>query len=486
MSSIRKNSVFMLLYELFIYLIPFITAPYIARVLGTTGTGIYSYTNSISSYFVVFIQLGVTLYGRREIASQKDAESRTRTFRSIFIVLTVSFAFSSTLYFGYVFFFSGKYYLASLIQFLMLVSAFLDISWFFFGIEKFTIVVIRNILVKIVSLVLIFTLVKSIEDTNLYIAIMAGSTLVSVIVMWFSLRKYMVKVRICKSDVVTHIKPLLLMTLPILSIQLFSLTDKVFLGIMVDIDAVGIYENMYKISKVPNAAITTLGTVLLPRITNMLANGEEEKTKTYIEKSLSLTMIIAVSCCFGLMAIAPHFVPVYLGNDFASGVLTLQILCIILIPLGWGNVFRTQYILPRKKDNIYIISVIAAAIINIILNLFMIPLWGIVGAAIASLISELSICVYQTIVIRKDFFFIKLFASNLKYIIAGFLMFCLVWVFSQFIGSPTVYSVLLEVIVGIVSFIVLAILFEAMSDKQILIGELLEIKNRMMKKNRNN
>lgn len=461
----------MLMYEIAVYLIPLVTAPYIARVLGTEGTGVYSYTYSIAHYFIVFIQLGVTLYGRREIASKTTDEERSKAFWGIFFVVTVAFFLSGTVYLVMCFTMESRYTAALLMQGFLLIAAWLDICWFFFGIERFALAVSQNVFLKLASLILIFTLVKDQGDTVLYIAIMSVSSFLGVFIMWVFLPRYVRRVKLTAADITQHIKPLFVMTVPVLSVQLFSLTDKVLLGMMVDVDSVGVYGNVYKIARIPISIINTIGTVLLPRITNMLARGKEKETFAYIERSLSFTMIAGSSCAFGLFSIAPSFVPLYLGEEFVGGVPVLQILCFILIVIAFGNVFRTQYILPRKMDSVYLVSVAGAAAVNIILNLLMIPRFGAIGAAVASLISEFVICIYQSIRIRRDFDFSRLIRYNLKYIVAGVLMAAAVYFTGTLFSAVSVFSVCVQTAVGIFAFTGIASLLELLLGEYVIINE---------------
>lgn len=470
--STRKNTFMMAAYEVLVYIAPLITAPYIARVLGTYGTGIYSYTYSIAAYFVILIQLGVNLYGRREIAGKLSIDERTESFWGIFGTLCISFLISTTLFLLLLRFCEDSVRVPLLWQFFVLIASFLDISWFFFGIEEFKYAISRNIIVKVLSVILVFLFIRSADDTLRYVALMSVTNLVSVLVMWIALPKYITKGRPSFKNILVHCKPLLILTVPVLSIQLYSITDKVFIGLLMDMDSVGIYENMYKLSRVPVALITTIGTVLLPRITNMIASGREKETYRYVEKSLSLTLMIASACGFGLIGIAPWLVRWYYGDSFISGTAVLQILSGILLVIAWGNVFRNQFIIPRNMDQIYLTSVVSAAGINIVLNFFFIPLWGMIGAAIASVISELVVCVYQSVKIRTWFNFRKLLLVNLQYPLCGAIMCAIVTLLGRAINSTTTWAILVMVLIGGLCFIGMVLISESLTKTDALKSEL--------------
>ena len=468
----RKNALWMAAYEIFVYICPLITAPYIARILGTYGTGVYTYTFSIVSYFIVLTQLGVNLYGRREIASCKNLAERSNTFWNIWLVETIMFVISSTIYFIFIFQKESNMEFAFKIQYFSLLGAWLDISWLFFGIENFKLAVSRNIIVKVLSLILIFVFINDKNDVDLYVFLMAFSSFISVIVMWISVPKYISLIRIEDVSLKIHLLPMFQMFIPVLSTQLFSMTDKVFLGWLSDVDAVGLYENAYKVSRVPVALITTIGTVLLPRITKLYAEKREKEADRYFDKSLSLTLFIGIGSSFGLIGIAKSFIPIYLGNQFLASTPILQILSLVLVAIAFGNPFRTQFILPKKMDSLYVRTVVYAAVLNIVLNLILIPKWSMVGAAIASVTSEFLIIIYQSFKIKDSFNFKQIILKNIKYLAAGLIMLILVLALQIILPSNMILSLLLQILIGAISYISLVILFEKVSHDSVVTNEI--------------
>lgn len=467
----RKNALLMALYEVALYLMPFITAPYIARVLGTYGTGVYSYTYSIASYFMVLTQLGVKLYGRREIAACLTREERSKTFWGIWTVETVMFLISTVGYGAFLVVYQTELKTAFVMQYLIIAGAWLDISWLYFGAEDFKIAVTRNVLIKFVSLILIFVLIRSKADYNRYVLIMSLSNLLSVAVMWVTIRKHVSFVRFTRQDVQVHVMPMIKMFIPVLSVQLFSMTDKVFLGMMTSTDAVGIYENAYKISRVPIALITSIGTVMLPRMTKLAAQGRDDEASRYFEKSLSMTFVMGLACAFGLVSVASTFIPLYLGPDFLEAVPVLQLLALMLVAIAWGNAFRTQFILPRKMDSLYIRSVLYAALINIVLNAILIPRFSEIGAAAASVIAEFTICIYQAVKIRKYFNYHKIIRSNLKYVVAALTMTAVILLLTQKLNCGLVVQLLLQIVLGGTVFVSVCCLLEWKTKEWVILDE---------------
>lgn len=481
----RKNAIFMAIYEMAIYLMPLITTPYIARVLGTYGTGVYSYTYSIVSFFVIFTQLGVSLYGRREVASCITREDRSKVFWSIWLIETIMFFVLTVIYFGVVFWCIDGLRMAMLLQYLTLVGAWLDISWLFFGAEDFKIAVTRNIFVKVVSLILIFIFINDAQDVNLYIFIMSLSNFVSVVVMWLTAKRYIDYMKIDIISLKKHILPMFKMFIPVLATQLFSMTDKIFLGAMMGVDSVGIYENAYKISRVPVAFITTIGTVMLPRMTKLYSEGKEVEARAGFDRSLSLTVFIGFGCACGLISVADVFVPLYLGEAFDESILILQVLSLVLLAISWGNAFRTQFILPKKMDGLYLRTVLYAAITNIVLNLCFIPLWSIVGAAIASVIAEFVICIYQSVKLKAYFNFRHLLRTNIVYPVSATLMICVVRIMNFFVMIENeIISLGFLILCGVMSYTLFTCILEKILKNEVVFTEVKRMGIRIRKKRR--
>lgn len=480
--NMRTNTMIMLLYQISMYLVPLITIPYVSRVLGPQGVGVYSYTSSIMSFCIVLTTMGVSIYGKREIASCLDIKSRTEAFWSIFIIETLMLLITTTGYIAYIIISDTPYRIASWLQLLALLGAWLDISWLYFGVENFKLAIVRNILIRILSLVAIFMFVKEKAHTNLYVLIIALSDFVSVIPLWLMAKKYVNFIIFNLADIKQRVIPMLKMLVTAVSLNLFTITDKIILGSFASIALVGIYDNAFRISKVTVSIITTIGVVMLPRMTKMFAEGSN-KSFEYFQRSLSLTMFIGAGCGFGLIAVAPTFVPLYLGSEFHESIFITQILAIVLIFIAWGNVFRSQYILPNKMDKLYVRSVLYAVSTNIILNFILIPKYSIYGAAVAYIFTEGLIAVYQTVKIRNAFDIIALLKSNLKYVISGFSMCIVIYVLNILIlkDVASFISLLIQVFSGALVYIILVCRLEVKDKHAIVWYEISRIINLIKK-----
>ena len=210
-TSVKKNFMYQMVYEILILILPFITSPYIARTIGAEGLGIYSYSYSVANYFVLFSMLGLKNYGNRKIAQNRDdRKTLNDTFSNLVVLHICVSLLVSFVYIDYIVFIAeNKIY--ALIQLLVVISSLFDISWFYFGIEKFKMIVTRNIIVKIVNIACVFIFVKRSEDLWIYCLIMALGMLISQVLLWIPLRNYVSFVKPKWKKIKEHIKPLLIL-----------------------------------------------------------------------------------------------------------------------------------------------------------------------------------------------------------------------------------------------------------------------------------
>ncbi len=459
MSSIRKNFIYNVIYQLLVLILPIITAPYISRVLGPVGLGTYSYTYSIANYFLLFAMLGVANFGNRSIAMvRNDPRKISETFWNIFTMQFISAICITIIYIFFCIYFYGENKLIGIIQTIFVLSAIFDVNWFFSGIEKFKLIVIRNFIIKILTVLLVFIFVKSTDDLWIYAMIMSLGTLISQSIIWIFLRRYLHFVKPNVATIKDNIKPYLILFLPVLAYSIYRIMDKIMIGSLSNLQQLGYYENADKILVIPMGIIVALGTVMLPRVSNLVSNGQRDLQKRYIEMSMKYVSIISCALMFGMAGISEVLAPVYFGEEFApSGKLIMYLSPIILIS-SFANVIRTQYLIPEKKDNLYVISMIVAAILNFVLNYFLIPLYGANGAIIGSIVAESTILIIQIISVKKELPIKKYFLDNYIYFLFGFVMFITVK-FTGELLKENISTLITQIIIGSVVYCSLVILY---------------------------
>ena len=452
----KKNLIYNIIYQLLILILPLITMPYVSRVLGADGIGTYSYTYSIAYYFMIFGMLGLNNYGNRTIAKVRDDKDKlSKEFCSIYIFQLITTSAMIILYFIYILVFFEQYRYIAIIQSMYVISSMFDINWFFFGIEKFKLTITRNTFIKVLSLVLIFTFVKTVEDVWKYTAILAGSTLFSNIILFSFLKRYVKFTKINKYDVFKHLKPNLILFLPVIAVILYKIMDKIMLGYMSTVTEVGYYENSEKIISVPIAIITAIGTVMLPRMSNMISNNQEEKVKEFLDKTMNIIMCFAFPMMFGLNAISRDFSIIYFGANFEKTGILIQLLSITIIFLSWGNVIRTQYLIPKEMDREYITSAFFGAIVNFFMNIIFIPKYQAIGACFGTICAEFIVAFYQTFVVRKDLTIKKYIKDAFPFLIKALIMYIIIIVIGKNIILPKKIKLILQIFAGVLIYAML-------------------------------
>lgn len=416
MKNLSKNLVYNIIYQVLLYIIPFILTPYLSRTLGATQIGEYSYTYSIVYYFMLFTLLGINNYGVRKISKAKhEKDALGEAFSSIYGLQLFLGLISLIVYNLVSVVLLSTHHTILLIHNLFLISAVVDINWFFFGIEKFDITVTRNAIIKVLSTLLIFMLVKSPDSILIYTIIMAGSTLLSQLYLVAILHKYInfYPLDIPKS-IKLHFTKCLLLFIPVIAYSIYRVMDKTMIGGIVSTTELGYYENAEKIINIPIGILTAIGTVMLPFMSKQAKKDQPtmvEEKNDVLYKMFQVCFLIMIPMAFILLVIAKDFTSIYFGSGFEKSGDILMLLSSTIIFATVANVIRTNYLIPNEKDRIYVSSTIVGAVVNLILNLVFIKSLGAIGACIGTIAAESSVMIYQIIATRKNINYKKVFLS---------------------------------------------------------------------------
>ena len=347
--------------------------------------------------------LGVNNYGNRSIAKVRDNKDElSKTFWSIYLFQLLTGIVMLLFYAAYIIIFDNQYALYATIEILFILSSILDINWLFFGLEEFKKTITRNTFVKLGTLALIFALIRTPDDLWKYVLIMSAMTLLGQLLLWYYLKGQIRLVKVSIKDVKKHIKPNLTLFVPVIAVSIYKIMDKIMIGGISDISEVGYYESAEKIIQVPLAFISALGTVMLPRVSNMLSNGGDKKAMMYLSKSIAFVMFLSSIMACSLVAIGYEFAPLFFGDDFQKAGTIIMILSVTILFVSFANVIRTQYLIPKEKDKIYIRSVFLGAIINLAMNLIFIPPYGSIGACFGTIAAEFIVMFYQAFAVRRE------------------------------------------------------------------------------------
>ncbi|MCI7678042.1 MAG: flippase [Streptococcus orisratti] len=468
-NKIGINVIYNMSYQILAIIVPLLTSPYISRVLGAEQIGIDSYTSSVVFYFVIFAILGINNYGNRTIASEKGRVSNlSQIFSNIYIIQLIMSIVMTLLYLAYILLFVDRYILIFYIQIFQILANMVDVTWYFYGKEEFKVTVLRNSFVKIIGLVLIFIFVKNSGDLWKYTLITVGSAFLGQACIWPFLLKEVQIVRPVWIEVKKHIKPIIILFIPVLAISIFTNIDKLMIGQFSSVIQNGYYENANKIIGIPKALVTALGTVMLPRTAALLSNGKEDKSRYYVEVTIMYTTFFSSALMFGMMAVAERFAVLFWGKDFVfSGILIIGLAPAFVFSVI-GNVVRTQYLIPRARDKEYTISLIIGAAVNIIINYFFIPVWGSVGAVIGTVIAEFLMTLLQVHLVRKEISIYKYILNSLPFYFFGLVMYFVIILLGNFFSANSFVNLLILISCGGISYFLLCIGFMTISKNMIL------------------
>ncbi len=388
--SIKKNFIFRALYELLILITPIITTPYIARVLGSDGAGIASYTGSVMAFFTMFAALGTPQYGLREIARHRDSPAEASKLFWEIELLTVFTSLICLIGWLGVCVFWKEYRIYFLAMIPTLFNVMFDISWFFTAYEKVGYIVAKNAFFKVLGIVLLFTLVKSKADLVLYIFLSAFTGMLGSLSMWTFLPKMLVKADWKSLAFRHHIHETLVYFIPTIAVSVSAVLDKFLLGLLIhNFSLSGYYEHARKLmALVDSVVFGALISVMEARVSYLFVQGKTDEIKRYIRRTVDFSFLIGMVCLFGIAGVAHVFVPVFWGPGWEPVETLLYLLCPNTLIISISYIVGALYYNPSGNRAQSARYVIIDACINTVLNLLLIPRWNAYGAVIATISAE--------------------------------------------------------------------------------------------------
>ncbi len=401
--STRRNAAYNVAYRMFSVLLPLVTAPYLSRTVGTEGVGLYSLAWNVSYVFVLLGMLGLNDYGVRTIAQcRDDREALDRTFSAIWQMQLMVAGTALLLWLGYVFLIAGEEKTIAAALTLMSVSCLCSFDWCLMGLDLFKPIALRNTFVKSAAAVCVFLLVKSRDDLWIYGLVWSLATLIGNLSCVLSLRHRVRYRPVPLRESLAMLGPCAVLFISVLAVNVYRTMDKVMVSAMAGVAENGLYENAEKIIYCLSGFISAIGTVMMPKVAHMQQLGETEKIRKHIDRSMEAILCMVCAMAFGVAAVAERFAPLFYGEDFAESGRLMIPLAFTLIQIGFANVIRTQVVLPQKRDHIFVKSVCAGAVVNLIANACLIPAMKSMGAVVGTLLAEGTVPLVQFLYLRKE------------------------------------------------------------------------------------
>lgn len=424
-----KNYLYNSLYQLLLIITPIITTPYISRVLGVEYIGISSYTMAVAQIFYIIGMMGISNYGSRAIAYVRDSKIKiTEEFWNIWFIQFIFGILSLVIY--YVIFIKINmlgFTKVFLIQIFIVLGAIFDISWLYIGVEDFKKTVTRNMIVKISGIICIFIFVKNQSDFLKYIAINSISIFLGMLTLWIFLFNYVDKFKVKYIRKIKHLRGAFILLIPQVAVQIYTSLDRTIIGNLSDVVQVGFYDQSQKLARISLAIVTSLSVVLMPKIANMYANKNIKKIEVYLKKSIHFTIVSACLIVTGIVSISNEFVPLFFGENFIQITPYVKITSLIVIFIPLGGVFANQFALPTNKNKEYTIPLVFAAIMNVILNIILVPEMGALGGVLSIVITEFLTMILRILLVKKYL--------NLKNMIKGIYIYFIATIVSIFLTN---------------------------------------------------
>lgn len=458
---IISNYLFNLIYQIVIIITPIITTPYISRIIGVEGIGIYSYCLSISTYFIVIGMLGIPIYAKRQVAyKRRDIYERSKIFFEIFTCQTILLLASLMLFLMLFVIRKNSYSMMFAMVSIGIVASIFDISWFLVGLEEFKLLVSRNLFIKLTSISMIFTLVKSNNDLYKYAFYIMLANLLGNISLWIYIPNKVKKVSFNKLEFKKHIKPAIILMLPHSVSTIYAVINKSILGSLTNsMLEVGLYEQSQKIIMFTTTIATSFGAVLMPRLAVLFCENNNEEIKIYINYAIKFICFITIPIMFGIIAISDNLVPWFFGEGFQKVSILIKIFSPLAFIIGLSNLLGTQYLIAIKKEKILTKIILIGTIINCIFNVMLIPSLKSEGAALATIIGESIILLILIYVNRKVVEGNTILTCIRKYLFVSFIMYLAIKYVEKYFNIPeSVIGTIVLTIIGLIVYIILLLI----------------------------
>ena len=447
---VLKNYLYNLSYQLLVIVLPVITTPYITRVFSSSALGSYGYYNSIVTYFILLATLGVANYGTKEISGHRKEVQKT--FWGIYSLQVLATCLALVLYIAVCLIIPSMNNLIAYILGFSLLSRGLDISWLFQGLEDFKKITVRNTAVKLLGVVSIFIFVKKPSDLYLYIVLLVGYDLLGQLSMWLPAREHIGRPHLDIVYAKQHIKPVILLFLPQIAISLYITLDRTMLGALSSTTDVGIYDQALKFLNILLTIVTSLGSVMLPRVSNLLSSGNQKAVNKLHEMSFLVYNLVIFPMVAGILIVNKDFVNFFLGKDFQDARYAIAIMVFRMFFIGWTNIMGIQILIPHNKNREFMLSTTIPAFFSIGLNILLIPSLGYIGASIVSVATEGLVWLIQLYFTRSYLKEIKILPSMLKILAASLVMYGILYVIQPLIHFPSVVNVLISALLGLLIY----------------------------------
>ncbi len=455
-SSIKVNYILNLINTGTNVLLPLITFPYASRILLSDGIGHVNFFYSIIQYIILFTSLGIPMYAIKEVAACRDDAKKMNTTVVEILSLHILLSILGYLVVG-ILGLTVPQIVADLPVFLLLSLAIIfttiGCEWFYQGIEDFEYITIRAVCIRLLSIVYLFLFVKTKQDTIFYALFMVFGVLGGNIFNFFRLRKYIHKENIDfkKLNLTRHLRPILKIFAYNVAVGVYIQLNTVILGFLQDDNAVGYYSASMKLNSAIVSVVAVLSNVMMPRLTNLIANNKQDEAIILAQKSYNFSFMFALPLSIGLIFVSPYLIPLFAGQSFVHSVSVSIIMAMTIFFIALSGVIGIQVLYSSGHIDVVIKSVILGCITDLLLCFALIPLFSYNGAAMAYLVTEF-VVTFSMIILGRKYLNLSLIDKNhLKYILAVVVM-SFVLIFINKIQIGYLPKIMIMALIGTIAY----------------------------------
>ena len=401
--SVKFNFIMNFLLTASSIIFPLITFPYVSRVLQAAGNGKVAFAAAVLTYFTMFASLGIPTYGIRVCAQVRDdKEKLSRTVQELLIINTVTMVIVYAVFAVMIFIvpeFAKEKELLFINSITMVLNVF-GVSWLYSALEQYAYITVCSLTFKVISIVMMFAWVKNPGDYIIYGAITVFASAGSYVLNFINLHKYVTLRKKGSYNFKRHLKPIGIFFAMSAATSVYTNLDVVMIQFIKDETEVGYYNAAIKVKTILVSLITSLGTVLLPRLSFYVKQKDQDAFQKTIVKAFNFVFILASSVMVYFMIFARETILTLSGSEYLPSILPMILLMPTVLFIGLSNITGIQILTPLGREKEVLISIVCGAVVDFVLNLILIAKYGAAGAAFATLLAELVVLVVQCVYLK--------------------------------------------------------------------------------------
>ncbi|CUR43589.1 Membrane protein involved in the export of O-antigen, teichoic acid lipoteichoic acids [Limosilactobacillus reuteri] len=453
---------------------PIITFPYVSRILSVNGMGIYNFSNTYINYFLLVAGLGINTYAVREGSKLRDNFQKISNFSSqIFSINIISTLLAYMLLIVTLVLFERlkPYALCISIFSLQIIFTTIGANWVYIIYEDYAYITLRNIIFKVLSIILLFILVKGPNDYIVYAAITVFASVGSNILNFFHVKTFITLKITNHLNLNYHLKPILIIFASVMGVTLYASCNNTILGLIKGDYAVGIYSVALKIYTISQSLLSAILTVTIPRLSMLYGKKLFDDYGNLLSKLINLLIVLSLPAAVGLAMLSKNVVLIIAGEKYFSAANSLAIISWAIIFSLYSWVFSDCVLLPAKRENKLLINTIITAVFNILVNLLLIPFWSYNAAAVSTVLSEILVMIlngYSGLDILREYGNGKIIFKNLAEALVGCIAVVVVCYISNLITTSLIIGLCIAVPLSILFYLLILILLRNASILELL------------------